>query len=50
MIDGKNYNLEIVKAGLAKVLEKKGAMATSSAYEELMAAQNEAKTRKLGIW
>lgn len=38
MVDGVNYNLAIVKAGLAKVIEKKGAMAASANYEELVNA------------
>ena len=36
IVNGENMNIAIVKAGLAKVIEKKGAMATSSHYEELM--------------
>lgn len=38
VVDGKNYNLLIVEAGLAKVVEKKGAMATSHNYEQLVNA------------
>jgi endonuclease YncB( thermonuclease family) len=30
MVDGVNINTAIVRAGLAKVVEKKGSMATSS--------------------
>lgn len=44
-----NLGLGLVKAGLAKVLEKKGAQAASAHYEELVAAQNEAKTKKLAL-
>jgi staphylococcal nuclease domain-containing protein 1 len=38
MIENENMNLALVKQGLAKVLEKKGNMATSSNYEDLMNA------------
>ena len=34
-VNDENLNLAIVKAGLAKVLEKKGAMPASKIYEEL---------------
>lgn len=50
IIDGKNYNLEIIKAGLAKVIEKKGSMQASAQYEELSNAQADAKNRKVGLW
>lgn len=50
IVDGQNMNLAIIGAGLAKVIEKKGSMAASSAYEELVIAQTEAKSRKLGLW
>jgi len=38
VVDGVNYNLAIIKAGLAKIIEKKGAMAASANYEELVNA------------
>jgi hypothetical protein len=41
--------LSIVKAGLARIIEKKGAMAASSHYEELVAAHTEAKGKKIGL-
>lgn len=50
LVDGENMNLAIVKAGLAKVLEKKGNMQVSKFYDELLAAQNEIKTKKTGVW
>jgi len=50
VVDGVNYNLAIVRAGLAKVIEKKGAMAASSFYEDLVNAQSDAKSKGLGIW
>jgi len=37
-VNGENINLSIVKAGLAKVLEKKGNMPGSSFYDDLIAA------------
>lgn len=40
----------MVKAGLATVLEKKGTLPTARNHEELLAAQTEAKGRKIGIW
>jgi staphylococcal nuclease domain-containing protein 1 len=42
--------LIVVGAGLAKVLEKKGSLPASSKYEELVAAQAEAKNKKLGLY
>jgi staphylococcal nuclease domain-containing protein 1 len=41
--------VEIVKAGLAKVVEKKGALPASSHYDELVAAQTEAKGKKINL-
>lgn len=38
IVNDENMNVAIVKAGLAKVLEKKGSVAVSKAYEELIAA------------
>ena len=38
IIDGQNMNVAIVKAGLAKVIEKKGSMQASSLYEDLVNA------------
>lgn len=35
---------------MARVVEKKGAMAASSQYEQLVNAQTEAKGKKLGVW
>lgn len=49
LIDSVNAGLEIVRAGLAKVVEKKGSLPASSHYEELVEAQNEAKNKKIGI-
>ena len=43
-------NLALVKAGLVKVLEKKGNMQVSSNYEELITAQNEIKNKKASVW
>ncbi len=37
-VNDENMNLAIVRAGLAKVLEKKGQMAVSKSYEELLSA------------
>ncbi len=33
VVDGENLNVALVKAGLAKVIEKKGNMQASSNYE-----------------
>ena len=49
ILDGENMGISIVKAGLAKVLERKGALPTSTKYDELIEAQNEAKGKKIGI-
>jgi|LauGreDrversion4_2_1035121.scaffolds.fasta_scaffold90115_1 staphylococcal nuclease domain-containing protein 1 len=49
VVKEENVGLSIVKAGLAKVLEKKGSLPASSHYEELVAAQAEAKNKKLAI-
>jgi len=38
IVDGENVGISIVKAGLAKVVEKKGALPASSKYEELVEA------------
>ena len=35
-VDGQNMNLELVRAGLAKVIEKKGNMQASASYEQLI--------------
>jgi hypothetical protein len=43
-------NLLLVKSGLAKVVEKKGNMPASVHYDELMAAQVEAKQKKIGVF
>jgi staphylococcal nuclease domain-containing protein 1 len=50
VVNGENMNLAIVKAGLAKVLEKKGNLQASEHYNELLAAQNEIKVKKTGVW
>jgi micrococcal nuclease len=48
-VDGKNLNIEIVKVGLAKVVlyEKR---AKIKYQDKLVAAELEAKAKKLGIW
>lgn len=48
-VDGKHLNLELVKVGLAKVVlyEKR---ARIKYQDELVAAENEAKQKILGIW
>lgn len=38
IVDGENMGLSIVKAGLAKVVEKKGALPASSHYDALVEA------------
>ena len=38
-----------MKAGLAKLIEKKGAMPVSTHYDELLEAYTEAKTKKIAI-
>ena len=38
IVNEENLNLAIIKAGLARVVEKKGNLPTSSHYEELMSA------------
>ena len=38
LVDDKNVAVQIVEAGLAKVIEKKGSMPASSNYEELSQA------------
>jgi staphylococcal nuclease domain-containing protein 1 len=50
MVNDENLNHLLVKAGLAKVLEKKGNMQVSTHYDELLAAQQEAKNKKTGVW
>ena len=50
IVNGENMNLAIIKAGLAKVLEKKGNIQTASNYDELINAQNEMKNKKAGVW
>lgn len=35
LVNDVNMGLEVVKAGLAKVIEKKGAMPASKSYEEM---------------
>ena len=49
IVDSENMGITIVKAGLAKVVEKKGALPASSHYEALTEAQNEAKNKKIGL-
>lgn len=48
-VDGKNLNLELVKAGLAKVVlyEKR---AKIKYQDELLSAENTAREKKLGVW
>ena len=48
-VDGKNLNLELVKAGLAKVVlyEKR---AKIKYQDELLSAEREAKVKRLGVW
>lgn len=48
-IDGKNLNLELVKAGLARVVlyEKR---AKIKYQDELLQAEKEAKEKRLGVW
>jgi endonuclease YncB( thermonuclease family) len=38
IVNNENLNLELIKAGLAKVVEKKGNLPASSNYDELMNA------------
>lgn len=38
IVNGENVGLQLVKAGLAKVIEKKGTLPGSSHYDELLAA------------
>ena len=40
----------VVKAGLAKVVEKKGNIPATKLYEEILALQQEAKGKRTGIW
>lgn len=49
VVDSENMGISIVKAGLAKVVEKRGALPASSHYEALIEAQNEAKNKKIGL-
>ena len=49
IVETENLGIEIVKAGLAKVVERKGALPASSHYEQLVDAQNEAKNKKIGL-
>jgi len=49
LVNGENVGLLIVKAGLAKVVEKKGQLPASSHYEALLEAQAEAKAKKLAM-
>lgn len=49
VVEGENQGISIVKSGLAKVLERKGALPVSTKYDELIEAQNEAKGKKIGI-
>lgn len=48
-VEGKNLNLELVKAGLAKVVlyEKR---AKIKYQDELLSAEKEAKVKRLGVW
>jgi staphylococcal nuclease domain-containing protein 1 len=50
VVNEENMNLALVKSGLVKVLEKKGNIQASQHYDELLAAQNEIKTKKIGLW
>ncbi len=49
LVNGENVGIQIVRAGLAKVVEKKGSIPVSPHYDDLVAAQNEAKTKKIAI-
>ena len=49
MVDSEDIGLAIIKAGLAKVVEKRGALPVSSHYDALVDAQTEAKNKKLGL-
>ena len=48
-VDGKNLNVELVKNGLARVVlyEKR---AKIKYQDELLAAEKEAKERRIGVW
>jgi staphylococcal nuclease domain-containing protein 1 len=48
-VESENVGVSIVRAGLARVVEKKGSLPASSHYELLVEAQNEAKNKKLGV-
>ena len=50
MVNRENMNLAIIKEGLAKVIEKKGNLPASRHYDDLMAAQLEAKNRKKNVF
>ena len=49
LVDGENLGLNLVKAGLAKVVEKKGALPASKHYDDLISAQTQVKSKKHGV-
>ena len=49
IVDSEDIGVAIVKTGLAKVIEKKGALPVSSHYDSLIEAQTEAKNKKIGL-
>jgi staphylococcal nuclease domain-containing protein 1 len=49
LVGGEDVGLMIVKAGFAKVVEKKGSLPASSHYDDLVAAQTDAKNKKINI-
>lgn len=49
LLDDVNINLFLIKSGLAKLVEKRGDQ-TVTDYEALIAAQEDCKKRKVGIW
>jgi len=49
LVNGEDAGLQIVTAGFAKVVEKRGALPSSSHYDELVAAQTEAKNKKTNV-
>lgn len=49
-VNEENINLSIIKQGLAKVVEKRGTQPASKYYEELIAAQQDNRSKKQGVW